>query len=65
MDTKNVIEDMIARFGTSGSERMEVVNHYMEEIIEVLISDIHKYFLNSSIFSKHHNSPKEPRQIDR
>ena len=44
------IEDMLLRFGTSGTERMAVTNYYMNEIIEVVISDIHKYFLNNSGF---------------
>lgn len=44
---------------------MRVVNYYMNEIIEVLISDIHKYFLTSSIFSVRYVSPnQEKKPID-
>jgi predicted DNA-binding protein len=50
---------MMHRFGTSGTERMRVVNYYMNEIIEVLISDIHKYFLTCSVFSQQYNSPNQ------
>ena len=44
---------------------MRVVNYYMNEILEVLISDIHKYFLNCSIFSQRYVSPnQEKKNID-
>lgn len=39
---------MTERFGASGSERKGLINYYMNEIIEDLVSDIHKYFLVSS-----------------
>jgi hypothetical protein len=35
---------------------MGVINYYMNEIIESLISDIHKYFMNSSAFIRGINS---------
>ena len=35
----------------------------MNEIIEVLVSDIHKYFLNSSVFTFNSN-PRNPKAID-
>lgn len=55
---------MMVRFGTSGSERMGVINYYMNEIIEVLISDIHKYFLNCSAFAHGLNARNPPKAID-
>ncbi len=58
------ISDMLQRFGTSGSERMAVTNYYMNEIVEVLISDIHRYFLNSSAFSQGFTANNPPKNID-
>ncbi len=52
------------RFGTSGSERVSVVNYYMNEIIEVLVSDVHKYFLNCSAFSQGFSSHNPPKSLD-
>lgn len=44
---------------------MHVINYYMNEIIEVLSSDIHKYFINCSILSERYTSPnKERKGID-
>jgi len=44
---------------------MRVINYYMNEIIEVLISDIHKYFLNCSVFSQMYSCPNyEKKPID-
>lgn len=62
-DVKPVINNMMLSFGTSGSERMGVTNYYMNEIIEVLVSDIHKYFLNCSAFS-HGSNSHSPKPID-
>ncbi len=52
------------RFGTSGSERMGAINYYMNEIIEVMISDIHKYFLNCSAFLQGVTPSNPPKSID-
>lgn len=52
------------RFGTSGSERVSVTNYYMNEIIEVIVSDVHKYFLNCSLFSQGFSSRNPPKSID-
>ena len=41
---------------------MRVINYYMNEIIEVLISDIHKYFLNCSFFSQRNTSPNHQKK---
>lgn len=54
---------MLERFSASGSERVAVMNYYMNEIIEDLISDIHKYFLTNSGFSNGY-TPNPPRSID-
>jgi hypothetical protein len=54
----------MARFGTSGSERIGIINYYMNEIIEVLVSDIHKYFLTSSSFVHSYPTNSPPRNID-
>ena len=43
---------------------MRVINYYMNEIIEVLVSDIHKYFLHSSAFAQSFSSHNPPRNID-
>ena len=40
------------------------MNYYMNEIIEDLISDIHKYFLTSSTFNNGFTSYSPPRNID-
>jgi len=55
---------MMARFGTSGSERIGIINYYMNEIIEVLVSDIHKYFLTSSSFVQSYLPNTPHRNID-
>ena len=55
---------MMNRFGTSGSERMEIINYYMNEIIEVLVSDIHKYFLTCSPFAQNYVTNNPPKSID-
>jgi len=55
---------MMARFGTSGSERIGIINYYMNEIIEVLVSDIHKYFLTSSSFVQKTPPNSPPKNID-
>jgi hypothetical protein len=55
---------MQERFGASGSERNAVMNYYMNEIIEDLISDIHKYFLNSSAFCYGISPSNPPKNID-
>ena len=55
---------MMARFGTSGSERIGIINYYMNEIIEVLVSDIHKYFLTSSSFIQSYLPNTPHRNID-
>jgi hypothetical protein len=55
---------MLERFSASGSERLAVMNYYMNEIIEDLISDIHKYFLTSSTFSSGFTPYSPPRTID-
>ncbi len=55
---------MMQRFGTSGSERVSVTNYYMNEIIEVLVSDIHKYFLNCSVFAQRFTVHNPPKAID-
>jgi len=36
----------------------------MNEVIEVLISDIHKYFLNSFAFSQGFTASNPPKNID-
>jgi hypothetical protein len=55
---------MLERFSASGSERVAVMNYYMNEIIEDLISDIHKYFLTSTGFSNGYTPYNPPRNID-
>lgn len=55
---------MMARFGTSGSERIGIINYYMNEIIEVLVSDIHKYFLTCSSFVQTYAPNNPPKSID-
>ena len=54
---------MLDRFGAAGSQRISIMNYYMNEIIEDLISDIHKYFLTNSIFSFGF-TPFNPKSID-
>lgn len=61
---KGQIEFMLERFSASGSERVAVMNYYMNEIIEDLISDIHKYFLNNSAFSLGFTASNPPKSID-
>lgn len=55
---------MLDRFGTSGTERIAVINYYMNEILEVLVSDLHKYFLNSSVFNEGFTAQNPPKPID-
>jgi hypothetical protein len=55
---------MLERFSASGSERVAVMNYYMNEIIEDLISDIHKYFLTSPGFTLGYSSSNPPRSVD-
>lgn len=40
---------MKERFGSAGKERVSLVNYYMSEIIENLITDSQKYFINCAI----------------
>lgn len=55
---------MLERFSASGSERVAVMNYYMNEIIEELISDIHKYFLTNSFFNSGYSPSIIPKSID-
>ena len=58
-----LLQDLTERFGAAGSERKGLINYYMNEIIEDLVSDIHKYFLvSSSLVSK--NGPHFSRPLD-
>ena len=40
------------------------MNYYMNEIIEELISDIHKYFLTSATFNEGYTPYNPPKPID-
>jgi len=58
------MEDALQKFGTSGSERVPIINYYMNEVIELLISDIQKYFIGSSIFHQGLTASNPPKNID-
>lgn len=36
-------------FGSAGKERVSLVNYYMSEIIENLLTDFQKYFINCAV----------------
>ena len=59
-----MILDILHKFGASGSERIGLINYYMNEIIEDLVSDIHKYFLVSSTFVPNFVPSNNPKSID-
>lgn len=40
---------MREKFGSAGKERVSLVNYYMSEIIENLLTDFQKYFINCAI----------------
>lgn len=43
---------MKEKFGSAGKERISLVNYYMSEIIENLITDFQKYFINCALANK-------------
>lgn len=42
--------EILDRFGTMGGERTSMINAYMSEIVETLVSDMHKYLMSESGF---------------
>ena len=63
-DVEVLLNDMTERFGAAGSERKELINYYMNEIIQDLVSDIHKYFLVSSTFVPKNVPNFSPKSLD-
>ena len=43
------MNDLRETFGSAGKERVSLVNYYMSEIIENLLTDFQKYFINCAI----------------
>jgi len=59
-----ILNEIMAKFGASGSERVKLINYYMNEIIEDLVTDVHKYFLVSSSLLPNFMPSSKLKRID-
>lgn len=43
------MKKLISKYGAAGSERVATTDYYVQEVIEILIADIHKYLVYSAM----------------